>query len=224
MALLPQHHAERQSKGSLEVAVFAVPGARQPAAEMPVGGRQLPQLERHQAGIEVGGERGSGLQRAPVFLERGAIAVGARLQLRRRKGVRGLGAALGRGPLQLRFKARGRSPVQETARPLHHGQPRQRRRLVARIQDHPPSAAATTATPNASNTHVRITPDPLRIVPPYCAMNPPSAAIACPVMNDAASEHSHTTVSAISSGRPRRPTGSRATICASSSGPWLRIT
>src|SRR4029453_10762971 len=53
----------------------------------------------------------------------------------------------------------------------------------------------------------------------YCATNPPSTAIVCPVTKDAASEQSHTTVSATSSGVPRRPIGSRATICCSSCSP-----
>lgn len=44
----------------------------------------------------------------------------------------------------------------------------------------------------------------------YCAIQPPSTAIGSPVTNDEASEHSHTTASAISSGLPIRPTGSAA--------------
>lgn len=45
---------------------------------------------------------------------------------------------------------------------------------------------------------------------PYCAIQPPSTAIGSPVTNDDASEHSHITASAISSGLPIRPTGSAA--------------
>ncbi len=44
----------------------------------------------------------------------------------------------------------------------------------------------------------------------YCAIQPPSTAIGSPVTNDDASEHSHITASAISSGLPIRPTGSAA--------------
>src|SRR5262249_9084662 len=44
------------------------------------------------------------------------------------------------------------------------------------------------------------------------ATAPPSTDMACPVTKDAASEHSHTTASAISSGFPIRPTGSAAAI------------
>src|SRR5437879_9508718 len=39
---------------------------------------------------------------------------------------------------------------------------------------------------------------------------PPSTVMVCPVTNEAASEQSHTTVSAISSGVPTRPMGSLA--------------
>ena len=46
--------------------------------------------------------------------------------------------------------------------------------------------------------------------PHYCAIQPPSTAIGSPVTNDDASEHSHITASAISSGLPIRPTGSAA--------------
>src|SRR5437016_1603240 len=53
----------------------------------------------------------------------------------------------------------------------------------------------------------------------FCATNPPSTVMVCPVTNEAASEQSHTTVSATSSGVPRRPIGSRATICFSSCSP-----
>src|SRR5215831_15375707 len=52
----------------------------------------------------------------------------------------------------------------------------------------------------------------------YCATSPPSTLMACPVTNEAASEQSHTTVSATSSGVPTRPMGSLATICAFCSG------
>src|SRR6266446_8877736 len=44
----------------------------------------------------------------------------------------------------------------------------------------------------------------------------------CPVTKDAASEQSHITASAISSGRPILPTGCRATIWASISGLLVR--
>jgi hypothetical protein len=44
----------------------------------------------------------------------------------------------------------------------------------------------------------------------YSAIMPPSTAMVCPVTNDAASEQSHTTASATSSGVPRRPIGSKA--------------
>src|SRR5712691_977353 len=57
---------------------------------------------------------------------------------------------------------------------------------------------------------------------PYWATYPPSTVIVCPVTNAAASEQSHTTASAISSGRPILPTGWRATICASSVGLLVR--
>ncbi len=50
----------------------------------------------------------------------------------------------------------------------------------------------------------------------HCAVMPPSTAIGSPVTNDAASEHSHTMASAISSGFPIRPTGC---IVASASVP-----
>lgn len=45
----------------------------------------------------------------------------------------------------------------------------------------------------------------------YCAVSPPSTAIAHPVTNDALSEHSQSAASAISSGLPLRPMGSIAT-------------
>src|SRR6266566_739781 len=54
--------------------------------------------------------------------------------------------------------------------------------------------------------------------PFYCATYPPSTLMACPVTNEAASEQSHTTASAISSGLPIRPRGSMAMICALRSG------
>ena len=44
----------------------------------------------------------------------------------------------------------------------------------------------------------------------YCATYPPSTVMVCPVTNEAASEQSQTTVSAISSGLPNRPMGSDA--------------
>src|SRR3970282_2584400 len=47
----------------------------------------------------------------------------------------------------------------------------------------------------------------------YCATKPPSTAIACPVTNEASSEHIHTTALAISSGCPNRPTGSKSVNC-----------
>src|SRR2546426_9424855 len=52
----------------------------------------------------------------------------------------------------------------------------------------------------------------------YCAMYPPSTLMACPVTNEAASEQSHTTASAISSGVPTRPIGSLAMMRALRSG------
>src|SRR5712691_12949748 len=52
----------------------------------------------------------------------------------------------------------------------------------------------------------------------YCATNPPSTVMVCPVTNDAASEQSHTTASAISSGVPTRPIGSLAMMRALRSG------
>src|SRR5215217_6380511 len=48
----------------------------------------------------------------------------------------------------------------------------------------------------------------------------------CPVTNEAASEQSHTTASATSSGCPTRPIGSRAmmrAICSGSFMPWAVI-
>jgi hypothetical protein len=57
----------------------------------------------------------------------------------------------------------------------------------------------------------------------YCATYPPSTVIACPVTNEAASEQSQTTASAISSGCPILPTGCRATIWASISGLLVRV-
>ncbi len=44
----------------------------------------------------------------------------------------------------------------------------------------------------------------------YRATNPPSIAMAWPVTKEAASEQSHTTAAAISSGVPIRPTGCNA--------------
>src|SRR5215813_14059971 len=52
----------------------------------------------------------------------------------------------------------------------------------------------------------------------YCATSPPSMLMACPVTNEAASEQSHTTASATSSGVPTRPMGSVAMMRALSSG------
>src|SRR5262245_17076811 len=52
----------------------------------------------------------------------------------------------------------------------------------------------------------------------YCVTMPPSTDMACPVTNDAASEHSQTTASATSSGVPRRPTGSSSLSRASARG------
>ena len=49
----------------------------------------------------------------------------------------------------------------------------------------------------------------------YCAVNPPSTAMASPVTSDAASEHSQVTDSAISSGVPSLPMGCRDGIAAS---------
>ncbi len=49
--------------------------------------------------------------------------------------------------------------------------------------------------------------------PSYCTVQPPSTAIACPVINDAPSEHRKTTVSAISSGCPILPIGLPALSC-----------
>lgn len=51
----------------------------------------------------------------------------------------------------------------------------------------------------------------------YCAVIPPSAARAWPVTNEAASEHNHTTTSAISEGCAMRPTGSADAIFAAQS-------
>src|SRR2546425_11517361 len=53
----------------------------------------------------------------------------------------------------------------------------------------------------------------------YWAEAPPSTAMVCPVTKEAASEHSHTTASATSSGFPLRPAGSAIIIC-SSTGRW----
>src|SRR5712691_8231868 len=58
---------------------------------------------------------------------------------------------------------------------------------------------------------------------PYCATMPPSTGIGKPVTNDAASEHSHTTASAISSGFPIRPTGSTAAILSALPALWAVI-
>src|SRR5215475_14968782 len=52
----------------------------------------------------------------------------------------------------------------------------------------------------------------------YCVTYPPSTLMACPVTNEAASEQSQTTASAISSGVPTRPMGSVAMMRALSSG------
>src|SRR2546425_790628 len=52
----------------------------------------------------------------------------------------------------------------------------------------------------------------------YCTTSPPSTGIVCPVTNEAASEQSHTTASAISSGVPTRPMGSLAMTWALRSG------
>lgn len=54
--------------------------------------------------------------------------------------------------------------------------------------------------------------------PPYCATNPPSTVMVCPVTNEAASEQSQTTASAISSGVPTRPIGSLVIMRALRSG------
>ena len=54
-----------------------------------------------------------------------------------------------------------------------------------------------------------------RIEKGYCAVNPPSTAIASPVTSDAASEHSQATDSAISSGVPSLPMGCREGMAAS---------
>jgi hypothetical protein len=48
---------------------------------------------------------------------------------------------------------------------------------------------------------------------------PPSTTSACPIMNAAASEHIHTTVAAISSGRPILPMGSSEMTFARPSAP-----
>ena len=52
----------------------------------------------------------------------------------------------------------------------------------------------------------------------YWAVKPPSTTMLCPVTNEARSEQSHTTASAISYGRPRRRMGVPATNEASVSG------
>src|ERR1700741_2363971 len=52
----------------------------------------------------------------------------------------------------------------------------------------------------------------------YCAVRPPSTDIEHPVTNEAACEHSHTTASAISSGRALRPIGSTSSSLAASFG------
>ena len=49
----------------------------------------------------------------------------------------------------------------------------------------------------------------------HCAVKPPSTAMASPVTSEAASEQSHVTDSAISSGVPSLPMGWRAGIVAS---------
>ena len=54
----------------------------------------------------------------------------------------------------------------------------------------------------------------------YRARNPPSIGKTCPVIKEAASEHSHTTAPATSSGVPNRPIGCSAINCGSSSGVW----
>src|SRR5713101_8258502 len=59
----------------------------------------------------------------------------------------------------------------------------------------------------------------------YCAVRPPSTVIEHPVTNEAASEHSQMTASAISSGRALRPIGSTSSSRAASLGrpatiPW----
>src|SRR5919197_885320 len=72
-------------------------------------------------------------------------------------------------------------------------------------------------TPDANNPLGQ----PLCCVSPgllYWATTPPSTAIVCPVTNEAASEQSHTTASAISSGVPTRPMGSLAMRRALNSG------
>src|SRR5712691_2992020 len=75
-------------------------------------------------------------------------------------------------------------------------------------------------TPDADNplchTPCRVMHDLL-----YCATNPPSTVMVCPVTNEAASEQSQTTASAISSGCPIRPTGSLAIIRAIRSGSCI---
>src|SRR5712691_89304 len=72
-------------------------------------------------------------------------------------------------------------------------------------------------TPDADNplchTPCRVMHDLL-----YCATNPPSTVMVCPVTNEAASEQSQTTASAISSGVPTRPMGSLAMMRALRSG------
>src|SRR4030095_6372985 len=52
----------------------------------------------------------------------------------------------------------------------------------------------------------------------YCVTYPPSTLMACPVTNEAPSEQSQTTASAISSGLPSRPVGSVAMMRALSLG------
>lgn len=58
-----------------------------------------------------------------------------------------------------------------------------------------------------SSSPAGIVPTTFGIETDYCATYPPSTVIVCPVINDAASEQSQTTVSAISSGLPKRPMG-----------------
>src|SRR5580700_10956699 len=50
------------------------------------------------------------------------------------------------------------------------------------------------------------------------AINPPSSVNACPVINEARSEHIHSTASAISIGLPKRPIGCSPTIYFSTCG------
>ena len=52
----------------------------------------------------------------------------------------------------------------------------------------------------------------------YCASDPPSTLMACPVTNEAASEHNQTTASATSSGLPSLPLGLRVIAPSSNCG------